>query len=115
AGADMIMLFPNDLEEVKRAPKDIPGPLVYVTSWGNTVDRPVLNTRELGRLGYRMVVEAQPALFATVMAVEDCYRHLKEDGICNFDNERMRALRQDVEALIDLPKYFDIEAGTVER
>src|SRR5437764_1263212 len=41
AGADAVMLFPNTLEEARRAPRDCGVPLNYVNSPGNRVGRPV--------------------------------------------------------------------------
>src|SRR5215208_3306549 len=47
AGADMVMLFPNNEDEARRAPRDCKVPLIYVNSSGNRVGRPVFHTREL--------------------------------------------------------------------
>ncbi len=115
AGADAAMIFPNSREEAASAPKDIGGPTVYVNSWGNRVGRPVLRTSELQDMGYRLLVEAIPAALVTLKAVRDVYHHLKVDGICNLDQEEAIALRAEIEDIIGLPEYYEIEAATVER
>lgn len=114
AGADMVMLFPNDRAEAERAPRDIPGPLVYVNSWGNRVGRPVLATQELEPMGYRMLIEAQIALFASAKATREAYAALHDRGMAPFDAEEMIDLRQDIEALVGLNEYYRIEEETVE-
>lgn len=115
AGADAAMVFPNSKDEAARAPKDIGGPTVYVNSWGNRVGRPVYRVDELQSMGYTLVVDAIPAVLVTLKAVKDVYRHLKEHGICNLDSEEAIALRAEVEDIIGLPEYYEIEAATVER
>src|SRR3954470_24041244 len=68
AGADMVMLFPNTADEAARAPADCPVPLVYVNSSGNRVGRPVYDTHELERLGYKMAYDAISVTIASFQA-----------------------------------------------
>ncbi|HEX2173618.1 MAG TPA: isocitrate lyase/PEP mutase family protein, partial [Dehalococcoidia bacterium] len=91
-GADAAMVFPNSREEAARAPKDTGGPTVYVNSWGNRVGRPILRVEELQAMGYALMVEAIPAVLVTLKAVKDVYRHLKQNGLCNLDQEEAIAL-----------------------
>lgn len=114
-GADAAMVFPNSREEAASAPKDIGGPAVYVNSWGNRVGRPVLPVPELQSMGYSVMIEALPAPLAILRSVRDVYRHLKQTGMCNFDHEEAIALRAEIEDLIGLPEYYEIEAATTEK
>ena len=65
AGADLAMLFPNNDEEARRAPRDCKVPLNYVNSSGNRVGRPVYNTRELEAMGYKIVSDAIGVIITT--------------------------------------------------
>lgn len=115
AGADMVMLFPNDRAEAERAPRDIAGPVVYVNSWGNRVGRPVLTTQELEQMGYKMVIDALAALLVTVKAVRETYAALRDHGLAALSAAEMIAVRKEVEDLIGMDEFYRIEEETTER
>ena len=115
AGADVAMCFPNDLDEAKRAPRDIDGPTVYTNSWGNRVGRPILTTQEAAEFGYRILIDAQGALLAAVSAVRAAYEALASTGSCFSDAGHGVDLRRDLERIIGLEELYALEATTVER
>jgi methylisocitrate lyase len=115
AGADVAMMFPNDAAEARSAPSDIAGPAVYTNSWGNRVGRPVLSTAEASEYGYRMLIDAQGALFAAAAAAREAYRALATHGRCFDDPLHGIELRRDLEDLMGLEELYAIEAQTVER
>ena len=115
AGADLVMCFPNTLEEARRAPKEIRAPLVYVNSQGNRLGRPIFAVDELREMGWKLVVDAITAPLVAYQAVKRAYGELARTGGMALDPAEMQATRQEIEDLIGLPEYYRIEAATVER
>jgi len=115
AGADMVMCFPNSVEESRRAPKDIHAPLAYVNSQGNRLGRPIFSVQEFADMGWKMVVEAITAPLVAIQALKRTYGELAREGRTTLDQEEMQAVRKEIEDLIGLEEYYAIEAATVER
>jgi methylisocitrate lyase len=115
AGADMLMCFPNSVEESQRAPQDIHAPLVYVNSQGNRLGRPIFSVQEFAEMGWKMVVEAIAAPLVAIQALKRAYGQLARDGHMTLDQAEMQAMRKEIEDLIGLEEYYAIEAETVER
>jgi 2-methylisocitrate lyase-like PEP mutase family enzyme len=115
AGADMVMCFPNSVEESQRAPKAIHAPLVYVNSQGNRLGRPIFSVQEFADMGWKMVVEAITAPLVAIQALKRTYGQLAREGRTTLDQAEMQAVRKEIEDLIGLEEYYAIEAETVER
>ena len=115
AGADIVMVFPNSLEETARAPKDIDAPLVYVVSHGNRVGRPVPTAGELGDMGYKVVSYAILSILMVYKSVHEAFQRLHDDGDPGVDLAEMRQIRQSIEDLIGLPELYEIEERTTEK
>ena len=115
AGADLVMLFPNNEDEARRAPRDCQVPLNYVNSSGNRVGRPVFNTSELEAMGYKIVSDAIGVIIATYQAVHGMLRQLKETGSSGLDPASAIAARKAIEDTIGLDGYYRVEEQTVER
>jgi len=115
AGADMIQCFPNTIEEVRLAPREIHGPVQYVNSHGNRVGRPVLTVAELQSAGYKMVAYATLPLLSIYEAAGAVLKRLRETGDAGLPADRMVAARKGVEDLIGLPTLYAIEERTTER
>jgi methylisocitrate lyase len=116
AGADVVMLFPNDDAEARRLPRDLPGiPLAYVNSAGNRLDRPLYPAQELQDLGYRMVLYPIATSIAAIGAVDRTLTQLATDGTLDIDPERLRAGRLLIEETIGLEAQYALEQATVEE
>jgi len=115
AGADMVMCFPNSVEESRRAPKDIRAPLAYVNSQGNRLGRPIFSVQEFSDMGWKMVVEAITAPLVAIQALKRTYGELAREGRTTLDQAEMQVVRKEIEDLIGLEEYYAIEAETVER
>lgn len=115
AGADMVMIFPNTIEETRRAPKDIDGPLVYVVSHGNRVGRPVPTAAELADMGYKVISYAILPILVTYKAVHDAFKRLHDTGEGGLSAQEAIQLRQAVEDLVGLPELYAIEERTTEK
>ena len=101
AGADMGLLF-----EV---------PLVYVQSRGNRDGRPLFSSNELKEMGYAMCIDAQIMLATAFYAQKNMLKALRRQGdFTTIGPSDMTQIRQEIEDIIDLEKYYEIEAATVE-
>ncbi|MEQ1472941.1 MAG: isocitrate lyase/PEP mutase family protein [Candidatus Acidiferrum sp.] len=115
AGADMIMIFPNTVEEARQAPREIRTPLIYVNSEGNRLNRPIFGIRELEDMGYKMANDAISAITVMFKSVKELFVRLKETGQTGMDQEVFRKVRKEIEDTIGLEEYYRIEEKTVEN
>ncbi len=114
-GADLGLLFPRNPDEAERAPKACRLPLVYVQSRGNRDGRPIFTRLVLQQMGYVACIEAQVVLCTAFHYLKKALTELRAGGTyTGMTNEDYVASRQQVEDLIDLSKYYEIEAETVE-
>jgi methylisocitrate lyase len=114
-GADLGLLFPRNPQEAEQAPKICRLPLVYVQSRGNRDGRPIFTRQELQQMGYVACIEAQVVLCTAFHFLKQALTELRASGTyTGMTNEDYVASRQQVEDLIDLSKYYEIEAETVE-
>lgn len=116
AGADLIMMFPNNEDETRRAPSDLPGiPLVYVNSEGNRLGRGVFAVQDLESWGWKVASDAITTINIAARALRDVLRNLKESGRTGLQQEEMVPVRKFVEDTIGLDRYYKIEEETVEH
>jgi 2-methylisocitrate lyase-like PEP mutase family enzyme len=115
AGADMIMIFPNTVEEARQAPREVRTPLIYVNSEGNRLGRPIFGIRELEDMGYKMANDAISAITVMFKSVKELFIKLKETGNTGMDQEVFRKVRKEIEDTIELEEYYRIEESTVEN
>lgn len=115
AGADLVMLFPNTLEEARRAPVDVRAPLVYVNSEGNRLGRPILGVQEAQDLGYKVLYDAITVTLVKYQAVREILTRLKATGRTGLDQADMIPLRKAIEDTLGLEEYYRIERDTVEH
>ena len=74
-----------------------------------------ISVQEYEELGYQIIIYATTAIVSTVNALLATYRSLKETGLINFTEQQVAEIRAQVEALIDLPAFYEIEAATTEK
>lgn len=114
AGADLIMIFPNNDGETIAARRDIPGvPLVYVNSTGNRFGRGVYTGKQLADWGYKILYDAISSVNVTAQALLAYYRHLNSSGEHGLDEASMREVRLQVEKAIGLDEMYRIEEQTL--
>jgi methylisocitrate lyase len=114
AGADMVMIFPNTMEEALNAPSQVQAPLIYVNSEGNRLKRPLLSIEELEAAGYKMVNDAISAISVIYGSIHELFSRLKQTGRTGLDQNTAIKTRKDIEDTIGLDEYYRIEAETVE-
>jgi methylisocitrate lyase len=116
AGADLVMVFPNNDDETKAAPRDLPGiPLVYVNSTGNDQGRGVYPAHVLQEWGWKVAYDSISVTNVMFGAVRDFLTHLRKTGDPGFDRETVIGIRKDVERTIGLNELYALEASTVEQ
>ena len=119
AGADMIQLFPNTVEEAKQTPKEVKAPLNYVNSEGKASNqvRPVFSLQQLEDMGgYKMLNHPTGAILVTYKGMRDMLTHLKQTGSSGLDPDEYAVVRKEIEEkMIGLPAYYSIENATTEK
>src|SRR5205814_2400662 len=99
AGADIVMLFPNTIEEACRAPVEVRAPLIFVNSEGNRFGRPIFSIAELETMGYKMANDAIIAIMVTFKNIKDLFSRLHETGRTGMDQIGRASCRERVEAV----------------
>lgn len=114
-GADLGMLFPRNHEEAEQAPKLCKIPLVYVISRGNRDGRPMYGNRELAALGYKVGLDAQLLLLLAFHHWSLALRAMRDEGAYDgLSWDQCTERRQEIEDLIGLDEYYEVEEATVE-
>lgn len=115
AGCDMIECFPNNLEQVRLAVKEIAAPLLYVNSPGNRHKRVVFSWKELEDMGYKMTLDSTCVLLTAARALRENLREYMLTGRPPTNVDEGPELRHWVETLIGLPELYEIESRTTEK
>jgi 2-methylisocitrate lyase-like PEP mutase family enzyme len=98
---------PADLAFFRQAVPDVP--LMVIAGADD------ISVQEYANLGYQIIIYATTPIVVAVQALLEAYQHLKETGLLNLSAQRVAEIRTRVEALIDLPEHYQIEAETTER
>jgi 2-methylisocitrate lyase-like PEP mutase family enzyme len=116
AGADMGMIFPRTQEEMRQATQLAKLPLVYVRSLGNRDNRPTPSSAQLAEIGYKACIDALLSLLVGFHHVKRALTELKEKGeYGGLSQEDCIAARHEIETLIGLDRFYEIEEETVEE
>jgi 2-methylisocitrate lyase-like PEP mutase family enzyme len=115
-GADMGMIFPRTPEEMAQATKLAKIPLVYVRSFGNRDNRPTPNSPELAELGYKACIDALLQLLVGFHYAKQALTELKKTGgFRGLTQDELVTARHDIETLVGLERFYEIEEETVEE
>ena len=114
AGADMVLVYPNNAEEARKTPKEIRGPVSYLNSVGNLLDRPLFTTQDLEDMGYKAVTYGIGATIVAAKAVKELAEKIYSLQRPVMDAEEMRTMRRYIEDTIGLNRMYEIEKETVE-
>lgn len=113
AGADMILIFPNTLEEARRAPREIGAPVMYVNSVGNRFGRPLLGLEQLNEFGYAIGVDAIGPTIDVYVHQREYFSGLLQQGFGHVEDVTRR--RSDLEEVIKLSDKYRFEESTTFR
>jgi len=114
-GADMGLYFPRNDEEMKAGPKRSRIPLVYVLSRGNRDNRPLPTATQLADMGYKACIDAITYLLVSFHFAKKCLHEIHRTG--NYTGMTFQEnidARQQIEDLIGLDKFYEVEEETVE-
>jgi len=116
AGADLGLIFPRNDAEMKKAPKQTCIPLVYVVSRGNRDGRPVPTSTQLADMGYKAAIDAMTYLLASFHFAKRAYAEIRRTGsYTGLTHPQCVAARQEIEDLVGLEVFYEIEEQTVEK
>jgi len=116
AGADMVMVFPNNIEETRVLPKKVRVPLIYVNSPGNRINRPLLSIKDLSDMGYKMLSDSTTVVLAAYASVKRALTDYKKTGKPPGSIEELIQLRTELEnECLRLTEYYNIEGKTTEN
>ncbi|WP_244929218.1 oxaloacetate decarboxylase [Nocardioides sp. W7] len=107
AGADVLFVeAPRSQEEMQRITTEVPGiHLANMVEGGKT---PILGRGELGRLGFSIVLYANSAMRASVVAMRTVLQHLRDAGDTNGVQSLMLSWA-DRQALVGKDEYDALE------
>jgi methylisocitrate lyase len=115
-GADMGMYFPRNLEEMQRGPKEAKVPLVYVVSRGNRDGRPLPTAQQLADMGYKAAIDALTYLLVSFHFAKKALQEIRRTGdYTGMTSQEMVDGRQQIEDLVGLDQFYEIEEATVEE
>jgi 2-methylisocitrate lyase-like PEP mutase family enzyme len=112
AGADMLFALPKTPDQVEALARRLPAPLMYMTLGGGFETMP-FSVEEMGKLGYRLLVDPMTAMLAVHRAMSDTYNAM----VGGIDDPLLRgrhdAEHQALNRSIDLEGMLEIERRTV--
>ena len=115
AGADLGLLFPRNPQETEQAPRVCRVPMVYVMSRGNRDGRPVFSREDLRQMGYAAIIDAQVMMLPVVDAQQRMLEELRRTGdYTGLTNHDCVRLRKEIEDVIGLEEFYEVERQTVE-
>ena len=74
-----------------------------------------ISVKEYRDLGYQIIIYAVTPAIVAATALLDVYQNLKDTGLTGIAAEDMAQRRGEVEELISLPEYYEVEAETTEK
>jgi methylisocitrate lyase len=114
-GADMGLIFPRNAEEMKKAPRQAKIPLVYVISRGNRDGRPLPTGPQLADMGYKAAIDALTYLLVSFHFTKQAHAEIKRTGgYSGLTQQQCVAARHEIETLVGLDEFYEIEEKTVE-
>jgi len=115
-GADLGLLFPRNDSEAAAAPRLAKLPLVWVQSRGNRDGRPIYSLTKLQEMGYRACIDAQLLLGVAVHFMKEALAEMLRTGqYTGIGDNQFTTLRKEIEDIIGLDAYYNVEAKTVEK
>lgn len=110
-GVDGIIAMTRTREEMERFREEYPDDdlLLVTTTYFNG-----LHPDEIRRYGFQLIVYPLATIISSIAGVLETYRGIRETGIASMDPAKAQAVRQEIEAAIGLPEFWEIEKQTVE-
>jgi methylisocitrate lyase len=97
----------EDLDTFRKGVPDIP--LLVIAGADD------ITVQQYADLGYQIIIYATTPAIAAVGGLKRVYQSLKDTGHIGINAQQVAEMRAEVEALISLPEYQQVEAQTTER
>lgn len=115
AGADMLFVLQKKPEEIRIIAERLGGPLMFMGLGGVTPAALGMSNTDLGRLGYKLMVDATTPLLAVHRALRDAYAAMAKGEPDPLVGSDRHAEQEEIHRTIDLASMLEIERNTVER
>ena len=109
AGADVLMLFTNDPEQIAEAGRVLGGPLSMMAP----ADR--LDRAELASHGFNVLIDPFTGQVAAYGAMRDAYRNIADSGGSGREVDELMSLYREVQNMAGMDDLYAIEERTTER
>ncbi len=109
AGADVLMLFTNDPEQIAEAGRVLGGPLSLMAP----ADR--LNQPMLAGHGFNVLIDPFTGQVAAFGAMRDAYRSIAATGTSGREVDELMSLYREVQNMAGMQDLYAIEERTTER
>ena len=97
----------EDMDTFRKGVADVP--LLAIAEFDD------ISVQEYGDLGYQVIIYAVTAIIAAVDGYRKVYQSLRDTGHTGISAQQVRSMCDEVEVLISLPEYQQVEAQTTER
>jgi len=110
-GVDGLLPMTRNKESIEKFRQEYPDDdlVLLTTTYFNG-----LSPSELRKYGFQMVAYPLATIIASVAGVLKMWCGVKETGIAAMDPDWAREVREEIEAAIGLPEFWEIEKETVE-
>jgi len=109
AGADVLMLFTADLDQIAEAGRVLSGPLSLM----GQADR--LDRGMLAEHGFNVLIDPFTGQVAAYGAMRDAYRSMAASGASGRDVDEIMSLYREVQHMAGMDELYAIEERTTER
>ena len=109
AGADVLMLMPEDDRQIQEARERLDGPLATITSLD------AKPKEAWAQLGWNLIIDPFTAQVLAFDAVRDAYRSFQADGVTGADNKSLFKTYRELPAVAGLDALYAIEDATTEK
>jgi 2-methylisocitrate lyase-like PEP mutase family enzyme len=108
AGADVLMLMPEDERQIRAARDALPGPLATIAPMDRASSQPWSSS------GWNLLIDPFTAQVLAVQAVQQAYQRFLSEGSTGADLKSLLATYGTLDEMAGLGPLYDIEARTTE-
>ena len=109
AGADVLMLFTSDPDQIAEAGRVLGGPLSMMAP----ADR--LDRAALAEHGFNVLIDPFTGQVAAYGAMRDAYRSIANSGASGHEVDELMSLYREVQTMAGMDELYAIEERTTER
>jgi len=109
AGADLVMLFPADDDQWRRAPQEIDAPLAAMGAFG------ARSREDWQALGWPLVIDPFSGQVLAYEAMRKAYARFLEDGTVGRPSADVFAVYRELQDMAGMDELYAIEERTTER